>query len=130
MARKRASFSQLERLHLDGIDEPGSSRGAIYRNVCRQVRALAAAGTLDVELEAGTVAQARSLAAVIDRASGLAGRKQETYALPQLHRELRELLDKLAGRGPLEVDMSWLEDDPPSETPAELEQRAAGESAP
>ncbi len=82
---------------LFNVDADKSSTGVVYRNVCRQIRALADAGDLDLDSRAGTIAQARSLAAVIDRASGLAGRKQETYALAGLHKQLAELLAQLTG---------------------------------
>lgn len=81
---------------LTGIGEL-PERGALYHDVNRQVRALVAAGTVDLELQAGTIQQARTLAAAIDRASGLGGRKQETYALASMHKQLDDLLARLSG---------------------------------
>ncbi len=92
MARRDTERDQ----ELAGIGEL-AQRGALYHDVNRQVRALVAAGTVDVELQAGTIQQARTLAAAIDRASGLAGRKQETYALSPMHKQLDELLARLSG---------------------------------
>jgi hypothetical protein len=54
-------------------------------------------GLTDPKLDAGLHAQARALAAVIDRASGLGGRKQETYALAGLNRELTAILERVRG---------------------------------
>ena len=125
MAKRKAGLDQLA-IALEGIDNPTAHRGAVYRGVNRQVTALVRAGRLDLDLEAGTIAQARKLAGVIDVASGLGGHKLETYALPQLNRELRELLGVLSGRTPAGSDLSWLEDDPPGD---ELEQRAADDAA-
>lgn len=97
MARKRTAVAgsqgQLD-VDVDGLP----LRGVLYADVNRQVRALEATGKLDPDLQAGTIQQARSLAAAIDRASGLAGRKQETYALAPMHKQLAELLTVLSGR--------------------------------
>ena len=100
MSRRRptgtAEMDQLAMV-MSGADAP-PTRGALYRDVNVTVHRLVADGKLDPELEAATIQQARTLAAAIDRASGLAGRKQETYALAPMHRELSAILDKLAGR--------------------------------
>ena len=108
-------------LPLDGDPGGGPSRGTVYHDVCHQIAHLRQQGSLDADAEAGTIAQARSLAAVIDRASGLGGRKQETYALASLHRELRELLAILADR-PVdddELDGFTIDDAAPDLTPPE-----------
>ena len=80
------------------IDPAQSQTGQIYREVCASIRAAILEGLTDARLDAGLHAQARSLAGVIDRASGLAGRKQETYALAPLHRELTALLARVRGQ--------------------------------
>lgn len=98
MTRKNAKQTQLinnQELPFDTPELP--ARGILYRDVCRQISALRKAGKVDEDEQAGTIAQARSLAAVIDRASGLGGRKQETYALAGLHARLAELLAALSG---------------------------------
>ena len=98
MTRKNTKQTQLinnQELPFDTPELP--ARGTIYRDVCRQISALRKAGRVNEDEQAGTIAQARSLAAVIDRASGLGGRKQETYALAGLHARLDELLARLAG---------------------------------
>jgi hypothetical protein len=100
MARKNAKQTQLinnQELPFDTPELP--ARGTVYRDTCRQISALTKAGKIDADETAGTIAQARSLAAVIDRASGLGGRKQETYALAGLHKQLAELLARLSGGG-------------------------------
>jgi hypothetical protein len=106
-------------------------RGTVYKDTCRQLTALRKAGKITGDEQLGTMAQARSLAAVIDRASGLGGRKQETYALAGLHRQLDELLRGLSGaRGATDAAAAFLElmagDDElePTGGPARLE--AAG----
>jgi len=100
MARKNTKQTQLinnQELPFDTPELP--ARGTVYKDTCRQIAALAKAGKLDTDMAAGTIAQARSLAGVIDRASGLGGRKQETYALAGLHKQLAELLGRLSGTG-------------------------------
>jgi hypothetical protein len=95
----------------------------LYADVNRQVRALVAAGTVDPEAQAGTVQQARTLAAAIDRASGLGGRKQETYALSPMHKQLDELLARLSGTpvdappGLVEILAALAAADPPTVEP-------------
>ena len=77
---------------------PGHNTGQVHAQVCATIRAALAGQLTDAKLDAGIHAQARSLAGVIDRASGLGGRKQETYALAGLHRQLAELLGQVRGR--------------------------------
>lgn len=71
--------------------------GQVHRSVCASIRASIGDNLTDAKLDAGLHAQARSLAAVIDRSSGLGGRKQESYALAGLHAQLRELLSRIRG---------------------------------
>ena len=80
------------------LDPARGQTGQIYRSVCGSIQAAIHDGLTDRNLDAGLHAQARSLAGVIDRASGLAGRKQETYALAPLHRELTALLGRIRGQ--------------------------------
>ena len=80
------------------VDPAQSQTGQVYRDVCASIRASISQDLTDAALDAGLHAQARSLAGVIDRASGLAGRKQETYALAGLHRELGALLARVRGQ--------------------------------
>ena len=79
------------------LDLNAAQTGQIHRDVCAAIRASVDDGLTDARLDAGIHAQARSLAAVIDRASGLAGRKQETYALAGLHKELGVLMARVRG---------------------------------
>ena len=79
------------------VDPGARETGQIHREVCAAIRASIAAALTDVQLDAGLHAKARSLAGVIDRASGLGGRKQETYALAGLHKELGGLLARVRG---------------------------------
>ena len=74
-----------------------ATTGQVHRSVCASIRAALADHLTDAKLDAGLHAQARSLAAVIDRASGLDGRKQETYALAGLHKELGALMGRIRG---------------------------------
>lgn len=83
---------------LPGMETPSTRRGGpVYTGVRVQIRHALGGDDELAEARAGLAAQARSLAHTIDCASGYAGHKVETYALPQLHRELRELLAAIAG---------------------------------
>lgn len=98
-ARKSASAT------LPGLDDSGPARGGpVYRGVCTQIRHWLDGDEELAKARAGLAAQARTLAHTIDCASGHGGNKVETYALPQLHRELRELLANVAGDGSLSDD--------------------------
>lgn len=81
------------------------SAGPVYQGVCAQIRRLTATGKeyagmeplIDEKLWAGTIAQARSIAASIDRDSGhTPGMKQANgVPLAQLHAQLDALLARL-----------------------------------
>ena len=79
------------------LDPARGQTGQIYRSVCASIQASIRDALTDAKLDAGLHAQARSLAGVIDRASGLHGRKQETYALAGLHKELGALMARVRG---------------------------------
>jgi hypothetical protein len=98
-SRRRRDTDDLEQMAmvLAGGDGP-ATRGATYRDANRTIARLVADGRLDAELEAVTIQQIRQLAAAIDRSSGLAGRKQESYALTPMHKQLAELVDRIMGR--------------------------------
>ena len=74
--------------------------GPVYQGVCAQIRALTA-GTeplIDKRLWAGTIAQARSLAASIDRVDGRdGGAKGQANGVPlaQMHQQLDALMARL-----------------------------------
>ena len=93
--RRRAGDGQGQ---LPGIVDDAVQTGELHRAVVRQINAAIKDGSTDRALDAGTHAQAKALAAAIDRASGLGGRKQETYALPSMHKELAGLLRAIRGQ--------------------------------
>lgn len=83
---------------------PKERGGPVYQGVCAQIRRLTASGKeyegqeplIDEKLWAGTIAQARSIAASIDRDSGHGGGKQANgVPLAQLHAQLDALLARL-----------------------------------
>lgn len=75
-----------------------STFGPIYQGVAKQIRTLVKAETIDKDEHAGTIAQARSLAASIDRVSGHTNPKSQASGmqLAAMHSELRELLERLS----------------------------------
>lgn len=74
------------------------SRGPVYQGVAKQIRELVADGTVDKDKQAGTIAQARSLAHTIDLKSGLGGADPEYGAsVAAMHKQLDELLMRLTG---------------------------------
>lgn len=84
--------------------DPKERVGPVYQGVCSQIRRLTATGKeyagqeplIDEKLWAGTIAQARSIAASIDRDSGHGGTKQANgVPLAQLHAQLDALLARL-----------------------------------
>jgi hypothetical protein len=90
------------------FDDPSATTnergGPVYQGVCAQIRRLTAKGKeyegqealIDEKLWAGTIAQARSIAASIDRDSGHGGGKQANgVPLAQLHDQLDKLLARL-----------------------------------
>lgn len=88
-----------------------TSPGPIYQGVSKTLRKLIDAGTLDADLDAGTCAQLRSLAASIDRESGADPmRKQASgVSLAALHAQLASLLDRVRPLvdGTDESDAEW-----------------------
>lgn len=83
--------------------KPAKRFGPIYQGVAAEIRRLTAQGKwkdeeqlADPDIYAGTIAQARSLAASIDRVSGHEGGYQASgKMLAELHAELRALLEVL-----------------------------------
>jgi hypothetical protein len=83
-----------------GRGKAGSNRttgGPVYQGVCKAIRWLVDQGALDDTRKAGLVAQARSLAASIDRESGHDPRRKQAsgVSLSALHAQLAELLQLL-----------------------------------
>lgn len=78
-----------------------TSRGPIYQGVCQQIRALTRPKTgeplVDENLWAGTIKQARQLAASIDRADGSDGTGHQANGVPlaAMHQQLDALLARL-----------------------------------
>ena len=82
------------------IDLPKKGTGPVYQGVCKQIRALVAAETIDRHEHAGMIAQARSLAASIDRVSGHDGGFQASgMQLAALHEQLGKALERLTPAG-------------------------------
>jgi len=78
--------------------------GPVYQGVCKQIRVLFPTGDTDAQARkdslSGTIAQARSLAASIDRVSGHGGGPQANgVPLATMHERLDALLERLAGTG-------------------------------
>jgi hypothetical protein len=72
--------------------------GPVYQGTCKQIRRLTAGddALIDAELWAGTIAQARSLAASIDRVDGRDGGAQANgVPLSQMHMQLDALMARL-----------------------------------
>ena len=80
-----------------------SSRGPVYQGVCAQIRRLTkppaegADPLIDEDLWKGTIAQARALAASIDRVDGSDGTGQQANGVPlaAMHQQLDALLARL-----------------------------------
>ena len=88
--------------------------GPIYQGVCKQLRALFPSDDPDAQerkkLLAGTLAQARSLAASIDRVSGHSSAYQAAgMQLAAMHQQLDELLLRLAPDDGKDDFALWLE---------------------
>ena len=88
--------------------------GPIYQGVCKQLRALFPSDDADAQerkkLLAGTLAQARSLAASIDRVSGHSSAYQAAgMQLAAMHQQLDELLLRLAPDDGKDDFALWLE---------------------
>jgi hypothetical protein len=71
--------------------------GAVYQGVCATLRWLEAQGTVDEQRHAGLAAQARSLAASIDRESGddVTRKQASGVSLAALHERLAAILQLL-----------------------------------
>lgn len=85
-------------------ESPQERGGPIYQGVCKQIRVLFPTSDPDAQTRkdslAGTIAQARSLAASIDRVSGHGGGPQANgVPLATMHERLDALLERLAGTG-------------------------------
>jgi len=83
-------------------DDPAPKRergGPIYQGVCKQIRRLTSGPEplVDADLWAGTIAQARSLAASIDRVDGRGGAKAQANGVPlaQMHMQLDALMARM-----------------------------------
>ena len=70
--------------------------GPVYQGVCEQIRILTSEHGLDKQANAGTIAQARSLAGSIDRVSGHNTKQASGMQLAALHSQLDALLERLA----------------------------------
>lgn len=72
---------------------PSGRGGPVYQGLNRTIRKLAADEGLDLDRHAATIAQARSLAASVDRASGHDGGRQASgMQLAALHERLAALV--------------------------------------
>lgn len=88
--------------HLPGFEPPKTQKergGPIYQGVCKQIRRLTrpeqGEPLIDAVLWAGTIAQARSLAASIDRVDGREGSQANGVPLAQMHMQLDALMARL-----------------------------------
>lgn len=73
-----------------------SKPGPIYQGVCKTIRQLIKDEALDRSRDAGDIAQARSLAASIDRVSGHNGGYQASgMQLAALHAQLSEVMARI-----------------------------------
>lgn len=81
------------------VEPRRSSAGPVYQGVCKQIRALVRAGTIDKAADAGTIAAARSIAASIDRVSGHDDPDTQASGmqLAALHGQLFELIGRMTG---------------------------------
>ena len=70
--------------------------GALYQGVCKTIRALEHEGIIDKKLDAGSIAQARALAASIDR---LEHAKASGMQLAPMHEQLGKVLERLNPTG-------------------------------
>lgn len=85
--------------------------GPIYQGVCKTIRALTEAEQLDKKVDAGTIAQARSIASSIDRVSGHKGGYQASgMQLAALHAQLSEVLERLNPAGTRDPFQDFLDE--------------------
>lgn len=83
---------------LFGVPPARTKAGPVYQGVCKQIRSMIAAQQIDRNTDAGTIAQARSVAASIDRVSGHDGSRQASgMQLAALHAQLDQLIGRLIG---------------------------------
>lgn len=105
--------------------------GPVYQGVAKQIRTLEQAEIINADEHAGTIAQARSLAASIDRVSGHTHPKGQASGmqLAALHNELDQLLARLrpddAGGDPFAAMLDKM-----NEQEANERARAAAAAAP
>ncbi|MBD3782452.1 MAG: hypothetical protein IE926_05760 [Micrococcales bacterium] len=85
-----------------GSNRAKASRGPVYQGVCAQIRRLTrpvdgGEPLIDEQLWKGTIAQARALAASIDRVDGSDGTGQQANGVPlaAMHERLDALLARL-----------------------------------
>ena len=97
-------MSDGDQLALDvepaGRGKAGSKRttgGPVYQGVCKAIRWLTDQGIVDEQRHGGLIAQARSLAASIDRESGHDPRRKQAsgVSLAALHERLAAILQLL-----------------------------------
>jgi len=110
------------------FDQPRAKRpspGPVYQGICAQIRRLTkpehGEPLIDEKLWAGTIAQARSLAASIDRVDGREGQQANGVPLAQMHQQLDALMARL---NPEAADM-----DPMTALRLEFERQEATERA-
>lgn len=86
--------------------------GPIYQGVSKTIRALIDAEKLDRKIDAGSIAQARSLASSIDRVSGhtLPQHQASGVSLAALHAQLSEVLERLDPTGASDPFQDFLEE--------------------
>lgn len=85
--------------------------GPVYQGVCKSIRALEDEGLVDKKVDAGSIAQARSIAASIDRVDGHAGGPQSSgMQLAALHAQLSEVLVRLNPAGASDPFQEFLND--------------------
>lgn len=85
--------------------------GPVYQGVCKTIRALTKEQVVDRLVDAGSIAQARSLAASIDRVSGHDGGHQASgMQLAALHAQLSEVLVRLNPAGASDPFQDFLDD--------------------
>ena len=98
--------------------------GPVYQGVCKSIRALEDEGLVDKKVDAGSIAQARSIAASIDRVDGHDGGPQSSgMQLAALHAQLSEVLVRLNPAGASDPFQDFLneldkEDSPDGRAPA------------
>ena len=96
---------------LFAVPTTSSSPGPIYQGVCKTIRALLDKEHLDRDVDAGSIAQARSIAASIDRVSGHRGGYQASgMQLAALHAQLSEVMERLNPAGASDPFQDFLDE--------------------